>query len=61
MGTVLACTSTRSHSRHPAGKNTLTSASLAPDSHAPTRFSNVNRDATLAQAYSSSPDKQRGN
>jgi len=58
MGTVLACTSTRSHSRQPAGKNTLTRASLAPDSHAPTPFSNVNRAATLAQAYPTCADKQ---
>jgi hypothetical protein len=45
-------------STHPAGKNTLTSALLAPDSKATTRFSNVNRAATLAEASSSCADKQ---
>src|SRR6267142_6819631 len=61
MGSVLACTSRRSHSRQPAGKNTLTSASPAPESHPLTRFSKLDRPATLAEAYSVLADKQRGN
>src|SRR5712675_3678822 len=61
IGTVLARSSTRSHSRQPAGKNTLTSASPAPDSHPLTRFSKLDRPATLAEAYSVLSDKQRGN
>src|SRR5712675_3065123 len=61
IGTALACSSTRSHSRQPAGKKTLASASPAPDSHPPTCLSKLDRPATLPEAYSVLSDKQRGN
>src|ERR1700704_2997090 len=59
MGTGLARSSTRSQSRQPAGKNTLTSASPAPESPLPTGFSRMDRPATPGQAYSVSIAKQR--
>jgi hypothetical protein len=60
MGTVLARSSARSHSRQPAGKNTLTKASPAPASQPPALLSRWDRSATLAKAYSVSADKQTG-
>jgi hypothetical protein len=47
IGTALARISKRSHNRQPAGKKTLTKASPAPDSHAPTRLSKLGQVATF--------------
>jgi hypothetical protein len=57
IGIRLAWVSSRWHSRHPAGNNTLTRASPASASHPPACFPEVIRSAKHRQAYSQAHDK----